>query len=68
MLGKYQEASMSFKLTSFKWVSSHWVETRGLETKGLETSELELMDVDSELGIESLTVYSSDGLLKRWFT
>ena len=52
MFGKYQEASMSFKLASCKWVSSHSV-----ETKGLETSELELMDVDSELGIESLTVY-----------
>jgi hypothetical protein len=52
MLGKYQDASMSFKLASCKWVSSHSVETRGLETSGLE-----LMDVDSELGIESLTIY-----------
>ena len=57
MLGKYQDASMSFKLASCKWVSSHWVETRGLETRGLETSGLELMDADSELGIESLTIY-----------
>ena len=57
MLGKYQDASMSFKLASCKWVSNHWVETRGLETRGLEKSGLELMDVDSELGIESLTIY-----------